>query len=996
MSKTYIKTLELRNFQKYKRAVFDFSESGNLIVGRNGSGKSTVVAAIVIALGGSSKTLGKTLPLHEYIRYGQQKAEIEVVICTESVEKLEKHLQTKLAKNNGKTEIRITRQITHGVCSYRVNGQSKTASEIKAMAAEININVESLTQCLPQDRVAEFSALTEEEQLETVIRACSAPLLEKKKELEIAYEGVSKAAKKMAGEKSKLEKMREELGALGEEAEKMKAYQARQDRIRLIHGKIKLMEYKIAREKHAQTKEAYGKIKDEHRQAEAELLQEEEKYLEKEKAVKKTAEKETQRIFQAGTFTEQVEEIKSLEKENQRIKNALEMIDEKKKRLGDEKIRIHAEERSRKDPPAPKNSFTEELKEELRKAEEDLKEEEIRDREWNMQALIKYREFRALELAVKEVAEKETFMLEKLKGYHKDTHSVVLALKESSKQWRVDLPAFLTLAVVREEFKEEVSSQITQQALTTFVCHDKEAFKEFVYEFKEKRRLAVNVIEKQPSTYAPQKQSRIDPKYEALYLSECVEAPAGVMEFLNIFSRLSQIPVTALRVNEEEFFREHPGITRAISNKRTIEIRRSRYTKDTPLVIYPIPKGVDLSNKKADEMLGQKLEKMKEERDAVVKEREATLRTRLSLQKKVRDLKEIKDASAAHEQACERNRKEAQFNRDRVAEIEESIKACEEDETAADKKSKDNKKQEKILFQKLSPLDFLQPLKSAVEHAKQTLAEKEALESMRSRVLERKSRSAALLDTRRKTKEQLRGNEAAAKSKLKEAEALVEINDRTKNLMKGLSSDREELIRTLEEEKAKQQLSIVDAEATFAYEEKKEDIEKLEEEVRSKETNEKKQADIQKKEEHALRKELNAMFDTLDANTKDTFGKMNIKAEVKIIYAESPRRWRMSLGVQFRESGDPESLSAGGQSGGEKCVSTILFLLSLQKYTQSPFVLVDEVNQGMDAARERGVHRILLGEDSGEKKQIIVITPKLVPGLEYSSSTKVHVVMELS
>lgn len=51
-------------------------------------------------------------------------------------------------------------------------------------------------------------------------------------------------------------------------------------------------------------------------------------------------------------------------------------------------------------------------------------------------------------------------------------------------------------------------------------------------------------------------------------------------------------------------------------------------------------------------------------------------------------------------------------------------------------------------------------------------------------------------------------------------------------------------------------------------------------------------------------------------------------------------------------------LAPGRQSGGEKSVSTIMFLLSLQNITETPLRVVDEINQGMDQTNERKVFQV--------------------------------------
>ncbi len=59
--------------------------------------------------------------------------------------------------------------------------------------------------------------------------------------------------------------------------------------------------------------------------------------------------------------------------------------------------------------------------------------------------------------------------------------------------------------------------------------------------------------------------------------------------------------------------------------------------------------------------------------------------------------------------------------------------------------------------------------------------------------------------------------------------------------------------------------------------------------------------------------------------------------------------------VSFRAGVAPQPLTGASQSGGEKSVSTMLYLLCLQEVTLCPFRMVDEINQGMDATNERRI-----------------------------------------
>jgi len=57
----------------------------------------------------------------------------------------------------------------------------------------------------------------------------------------------------------------------------------------------------------------------------------------------------------------------------------------------------------------------------------------------------------------------------------------------------------------------------------------------------------------------------------------------------------------------------------------------------------------------------------------------------------------------------------------------------------------------------------------------------------------------------------------------------------------------------------------------------------------------------------------------------------------------------------YSESEPLSVLDNHRQSGGERAVSTIFYLMALQSLARAPFRLVDEINQGMDPRNERYV-----------------------------------------
>ena len=112
--------------------------------------------------------------------------------------------------------------------------------------------------------------------------------------------------------------------------------------------------------------------------------------------------------------------------------------------------------------------------------------------------------------------------------------------------------------------------------------------------------------------------------------------------------------------------------------------------------------------------------------------------------------------------------------------------------------------------------------------------------------------------------------------------------------------------------------------------------------------------------------------------------------------------WQIHILVKFRENEALSVLDSHRQSGGERAVTTIYYLMSLQRLSRAPFRVVDEINQGMDPRNERIVHERMVDMSCGAddevddeeavaaRSQYFLITPKLLPNLKYAKGMKVH------
>jgi chromosome segregation ATPase len=123
-----------------------------------------------------------------------------------------------------------------------------------------------------------------------------------------------------------------------------------------------------------------------------------------------------------------------------------------------------------------------------------------------------------------------------------------------------------------------------------------------------------------------------------------------------------------------------------------------------------------------------------------------------------------------------------------------------------------------------------------------------------------------------------------------------------------------------------------------------------------------------------------------------SFEKINCAGEVRVHKEEDEYdKWAIQILVKFRANESLQILNNQRQSGGERAVSTVFYLMALQSLARSPFRVVDEINQGMDPRNERLVHHRMVSIACQEyTSQYFLITPKLLPDLSYHKRMKVH------
>ncbi|KAG2065304.1 P-loop containing nucleoside triphosphate hydrolase protein [Suillus decipiens] len=149
-----IESIEMHQFMCHKRLTFTFGPQINFIIGHNGSGKSAVLSAITIALGGKANSTGRGSGLKSFIREGQQASEITISLKNQGEEAYK-------PKEYGKSII-ITRKFTKdGSSSWKIKSKdgkviSTKRDELSAICDHMNIQVDNPMNVLSQDAARQF------------------------------------------------------------------------------------------------------------------------------------------------------------------------------------------------------------------------------------------------------------------------------------------------------------------------------------------------------------------------------------------------------------------------------------------------------------------------------------------------------------------------------------------------------------------------------------------------------------------------------------------------------------------------------------------------------------------------------------------------------------------------------------------------------------------------------------------------------------------------
>ncbi|XP_064625837.1 structural maintenance of chromosomes protein 6-like isoform X2 [Lineus longissimus] len=149
-----IEQVSMKNFMCHNRLDFKFCPHVNFVVGRNGSGKSAILAALVVGLGGKASMTNRGTTIKNFIKIGRSSAETMVRLRNRGTDAFKPH-------EYGDSIIveRVLR--TDGSSSYKLKSKdgrlvSQKREELVHILDQFNVQVENPVAILNQDTSKNF------------------------------------------------------------------------------------------------------------------------------------------------------------------------------------------------------------------------------------------------------------------------------------------------------------------------------------------------------------------------------------------------------------------------------------------------------------------------------------------------------------------------------------------------------------------------------------------------------------------------------------------------------------------------------------------------------------------------------------------------------------------------------------------------------------------------------------------------------------------------
>ncbi|XP_030832464.1 structural maintenance of chromosomes protein 5 isoform X1 [Strongylocentrotus purpuratus] len=983
----------------------------NMIMGPNGTGKSTVVCAMCLGLNGSTNLLGRAKEIGEFVKRGTNKAVIELELYNTHVDKYGNRKNDVLRRE-------ITRQGNRSV--FIRNNLPIKNREVTQFVREQNIQITNLCQFLPQEKVVEFSHMNNIELLERTEESIGSQGLYDDHQTLKACRNTEKELHQHLKDKSDhLEKLKQQNERVERDVRRFKERQKTLETIETLEKKKVWMQYDDKRV-------LFNKVKMEKKKAEEALAQMKRRAdpLERElqAAVKTSKQLDQQKKNLSAGITEQEKLIKTKRDELGEQKGLIAELHEElrdkrtqeQKRLkaihdGKEQVAGYERELDQLEPDEDIRPQLEENIGEINRVSQEKTTIEGKCSTLAEERSALKKEIRGYQDRLKRLNDRRDQRLRALKTRSPDTYNAVLWLRSNADKFKKTIhePIALVLNIENKDHAKFIERSIPFQDMLAFVCEDSQDQDKFINEIREGQNLRVSVVKSpaDPSeSYTAQRPIQQLGFGFYAYLKDLVTAPNAVMAYLCKLHKLHNIPLGDENTERNvDKVIQHAQVNKFYTPKYQYTIKQSRYgNKNKSSLSSQVPPAKILGQTMDDMQEKRDLEKLIQEKEHYVQELEQEY-AKLERQHKSLDakLEQIKEARAQLKKRMNQRRtiiQNIKATTDKIKKKESMKIDLEAEKRKVEQKIQQINRKKLTILKKIHDFNkvCLEKSMQRVTLSLQQVAAEKAKKQCEENISETKNE----IGIQENLCQELTVETDQVKKDAKQLLALArdktgsdKPSDQLKKSFEQYPNDIEEVEDLIYKEKAQADCQFPTDEGVVRdYEKRKKEIRIVEAEVLKEEeevSNHKARIDNLKE---TWLGELTGLVGKINSKFSKFFSTMGCAGEVDLFCPneEDYDKYEMRIKVKFRRNEQLQLLTSTYQSGGERSVATVLYLMALQELNKCPFRVVDEINQGMDPSNERKVFEFVVETACRENtSQYFLITPKLLPDLKYGPRMKV-------
>ncbi|MBN3297796.1 SMC5 protein, partial [Amia calva] len=943
--------ISLENFLTYDSCEVYPGPNLNMIVGANGTGKSSIVCAICLGLAGKTSVLGRGDKVGLYVKRGFSKGSVEI----------------ELYRHEGNLTIHREIQVENNQSTWMINGRHANLRNVEEVVKGLQIQVGNLCQFLPQEKVGEFAKMTKIELLEATEKSVGPPEmynfhcdLKNFRSKERELENICKE------KTSFLEKMNQRNERYKQDVERYYEKKRHLDRINMLERKKPWVEYETARKQlegvkseRQQVKADLKRLKDEQapiqhkiQTIEAQLKPIESRMKDKTSNAKDVSQKLKNKQEQLDRKRKEIEDLQqalSLKQTEEldrqkRISNTRRMIDDWRAEL--DKIGSQDDVQPRIDNINRQLRHIQEEKANIESERTDLKREKVNHEcEWTR-----------LKNIIKNLDDLMNRKEEKLRERFRDTYNALMWLRENRDLFTGNVyePMMLVLNVRDGRHAKYIENHVALNDLRAFVFQKHEDMERFMTEVRDKQRLRVNAVIAPAQSCANKPPPRPIEELQRYgffsYLRELFDAPEEVMSYLCHQYRVNEVPVGNERTKAMiEIVIKESQLRQIYTAEEKYTVRKSSYSNKTISSNSALKASQFLSlTVDADErrQLEEQLKATEQKLHTLDSQLRSLDERHSQLDRKDNELRNEKKVLSEQKGRKRQLEQKISTKMDSLKQMEQSgINLQEEEELTKEKIKTVNSQKVNIVS------DFVRLMEERAQlnmdkvylalESVQLTAEKTKLEtnsregSTQLHILEQKCTE---LDRKKIT---LLND---CKALMKKAREICNLDPGQSDVPQDLHTVKEcvaflfcnfgflwDSYFQVVEEHARRTQEINNL--TQELEEKKNALDKY-------------RQSISQVKERWLNP-LKQLVEQINEKFSDYFRSMQCAGEVDLHSdnEEEYDKYGIRIRVKFRSTTQLHELTPHHQSGGERSVSTMLYLMSLQELNRCPFRVVDEINQ---------------------------------------------------